>query len=316
MTNVVFLLMDALRYDHFTKEITPNLVKIAQEGFNFKNMLAGNTATLKSIPCILSSSFKYDHKENSPTILQKEGYLTAAFHSNPIFGDHFSEGFQICEDLHTHTPTSNRRVKKLARKLLPHAIFTKIKEAVRNVSDSEKYLPYMRAKEKLQIVSEWMNATSDPYFLWVHLMDPHLPYYPRDIKEMSRDELIKFNDKIIEAAHKRTNLTKEEIELAKNLYRKEISEMDEAIGNFVKNVNRDNIFIFTSDHGEEFGEYGDFSHHEDKFIPPLLHVPMVITGKGINPKIQEKYCSHLEISQLIFQMLDVEQKIGIWKNIA
>ena len=315
MTNVIFLLLDALRYDHFTSDITPNLIEIAQEGVNYKNALAGNTATLKSIPCILSSNFEYDQKENIPTVLKQEGYVTAAFHSNPIFGEHFSHGFDIFEDLHSHTLTNNRRVKKIVRKLLPQTLFKKIKETVRVMSDSEKYIPYMRASEILQIASEWTKTAREPFFLWVHLMDPHMPYYPINDVGISRKDLIEFNDKITEAAHRRTNLTEEEVELAKTLYCIEVSEMDEAIGKFFATFNRKNLLFITSDHGEEFGEFGDFSHHENKFIPPLLHVPMIIVGKGIKHKIRDDYYSHLEIAPTIFEILGIKRKIGIWKTI-
>jgi len=314
VTNVIFLLLDALRYDHFKPDITPNLVEIAQEGVNYKNALAGNTATLKSIPCILSSNFEYDQKDNIPMVLKQEGYVTAAFHSNPIFGEHFSHGFDIFEDLHSHTLSTNRRVKKFARKFIPQTLFKKIKETVRMMSDSEKYLPYMRAKEILQIVSEWTKTAIEPFFLWVHLMDPHMPYYPMDDMGISRKYLIEFNDKITEAANRRTNLTNNEVELAKTLYRLEVSEMDEAIGKFYETFNRKNLMFITSDHGEEFGEFGDFSHYEDKFIPSLLHVPMIIVGKGMNPEVREEYYSHLELAPTIFEMLGIKRKIGIWKT--
>lgn len=314
MTNVILLILDALRYDHVTPVITPNLLKIAEEGVFFKYALAGNTATVKSIPCMLCADFEYDPEENIPTALKHEGYTTAAFHSSPLFGQHFSHGFDVFEDLHSHTLSSNRRVRKYARKLLPHALFTKMKNMVRAISDSEKYLPYMRAREMLQIAQEWMKTAPEPFFIWIHLMDPHMPYYPIEDTGISRKDLIKFNDKLIEAAYKRANLTNEEIELAKMLYRKEVSHMDEAVGDFLKTYNRDDILIITSDHGEEFGEFGDFSHPEDKFIPPLLRVPLIMVGKGIKKEIREDDFSHLELAPTIFELLGIKHDMGIWKK--
>lgn len=314
MTNVILLLLDALRYDYVTPEITPNLVKISKEGVFYKYALAGNSATVKSIPCILSADFEYDPEENIPIILKQEGYTTAAFHSSPLFGQYFSHGFVIFEDLHSQTLSGNRRIRKFTRKLLPHTIFKKIKEIVRTISDGEKYLPYMRANRILQIVSEWMKNAPEPYFLWIHLMDPHLPYFPVGDVEISRKDLIKFNDKIIEAAYKRANLTNAEVELAKILYRKEVSEMDEAVGEFFKKFNRRDILIITSDHGEEFGEFGDFSHQEDKFIPSLLHVPLIMVGKGLKKDVRKDDFSHLELAPTIFELLGIKHKIGIWKK--
>lgn len=314
MTNVILLLLDALRYDYITPEITPNLMQISQEGIFYKFALAGNTATVKSIPCILCADFEYHPEETIPTILKHEGYTTAAFHSSPLFGQHFFHGFDIFEDLYSQTLLNKRRIKNFARKFFPHTFFKRMKKLVRKMSDPKKYLPYMRAQGVLQIAAEWIKNAPKPFFLWIHLMDPHLPYYPIGKTKLSRTDLIKFNDKVIEAAYRRVNLTREEIELAKGLYRMEVSEMDKAVGEFLKDFNRNDILIITSDHGEEFGEFGGFSHQEDKFIPPLLHVPLIMVGKGLKSEVREDDFSHLELAPMIFELLGIKKTIGIWKT--
>jgi arylsulfatase A-like enzyme len=315
MTNLILLLIDALRYDHVTPQITPNLMEFSKQGLFYENALAGNTATIKSIPCILCADFEYHPEENIASILKDEGYTTAALHSNPLFGENFPHGFDVCEDLHSHSVTGDRRVKKLARKL-PHTLFKKIKEAWRAVSETDSYLPYMRAEGVLEVATEWIDKAPEPFFLWVHLMDPHMPYFPKDDLGLDRRELIKLNDKVTDAAYRKANLTSEETELAKLLYLKEVSEMDESLRKFFEAFDRENIMFITSDHGEEFGEFGDFSHHEDKFIPPLLHVPLIVAGGGVERGTYEKYFSHLEVAPKIFEMLRIDREIGVWKGKA
>jgi len=145
-------------------------------------------------------------------------------------------------------------------------------------------------------------------------MDPHMPYFPKDDMGLDRRELIKLNDKVTDAAYRKVYLTREETELAKLLYRKEVSETDESLGKFFEAFDRDNLMFITSDHGEEFGEFGDFSHHEDKFIPPLLHVPLIVAGGGVEQGTYEQYFSHLEVAPKIFEMLSIDREIGIWKR--
>jgi len=313
LTNVILLLLDALRYDHVTEEITPNLLKIAAEGVSYSNALAVNTATIKSMPGILCASLEYSKEENIAQVFKEERYTTASFHSSPLVGRSFAAGFDIFVDLHHQKGLRDRKVRRLARKYIPSPLFDKMKGVYRKYMNEDDFLPYSRAPEVLEIVLKWMEDASKPYFLWVHLMDPHLPYYPVDGMGMTREEMIKLNDKLVDAAHRRYKPTEEEVETLKKLYKREVSEMDKAIGDFYDSLNND-ILIITSDHGDEFGEYGDFSHHEDKFVPCLQHVPLILRGPGVEKGVVGGDFSHLEIAPIVFELLGIDRKIGVWKG--
>lgn len=314
MTNVILLLLDALRHDYVTPEITPNLVEIARDGVSYSFALAGNTSTIKSLPCMLSADFNYSSEDNIANVLREEGYTTAAFHSSPLVGRHFSGGFDVFEDLHHQKGLRDRKVRRLARKYIPRPLFDKIKTIYRRYTDVDKFLPYTRAPDVLEIAWDWMKEAPQPYFLWIHLMDPHLPYYPVDDLGMSREEMIEINDKLVNAAYRRDRLADEEVDLLKKLYRTEVSEMDEAVGAFYEKLG-DEILIISSDHGEEFGEYGDFSHHEDKFVPCLQRVPLIMCGEGLGRGIRKGDFSHLNLAPTIFELLGVDRRIGIWKRL-
>ena len=64
----------------------------------------------------------------------------------------------------------------------------------------------------------------------------------------------------------------------KDLYIKEIESVDERIGSIIKALKHKNLLkntyiIFTSDHGEAFGEQGIWEHPMETHITVLTEVP-------------------------------------------
>ena len=61
------------------------------------------------------------------------------------------------------------------------------------------------------------------------------------------------------------------------LYDGGIAEMDDALPDLLNAIDRDapgTIVIFLSDHGEEFGQHGEFTHNQ--LYSEVLHVPLII----------------------------------------
>jgi len=75
--------------------------------------------------------------------------------------------------------------------------------------------------------------------------------------------------------------------------------MDEMIGDFFNKINvNDKIIIITSDHGEEFGEQGEFGHRPDKLIHELTHVPMIKIN-GIEKGVIREKSTHRNLLEMI-----------------
>lgn len=322
--NVILMILDALRYDHVKKEITPNLVKIASYGVSFTHAFSCNSATKLSLPCILSSHMDYDPEKNIATMLNQYGYHTAMIHSNPR--NHlFYSGFKELFDLKSSkSPTRTDLRKKMrrayffarARARAGGPILSSLKKVrAARARNEEKYLPYSRAEDTINFALNWMEGQRK-YFLWVHLMDPHIPYYPKNSnQELPRKEIIELNDKIIEAAHGNYQPTEEEVDLIKTLYKEEIGGMDVELGRFFEKFNNEDLLIITSDHGDEFNEYGGFSHPVNKIIPELIHVPLIICGGGVRKGVIDDYVSHLSIAPTIFEALDISENLGLGKSL-
>ena len=119
--NIILMILDALRYDHVNTKLTPNLVKIADEGVFFNQTFACNSATKLSVPCILSSHKNYDPDKNIATVVKKHGYHPALIHSNPIMQP-FLIGFEEIIDIKASKLVPSKGLMNKMRKKLPSPV--------------------------------------------------------------------------------------------------------------------------------------------------------------------------------------------------
>jgi arylsulfatase A-like enzyme len=72
------------------------------------------------------------------------------------------------------------------------------------------------------------------------------------------------------------------------LYDGDIREMDDQLNELFtyleqNRTDRDSIIIFTSDHGEEFGEHGLYAVHSHTLFQELVYVPLIIHVPRMSP---------------------------------
>ncbi len=124
--------------------------------------------------------------------------------------------------------------------------------------------------ESAVVVSQTLDAwrddilSSQPFFLYVHYMDPHLPYNAR------------------EPWYGENSAAGEEDDNADTLarYDSEIRYVDQFVEKLFDSFDwgDDTVVVVTSDHGEEFGDHGGYQHGRTLYrevvdIPLLLHSP-------------------------------------------
>ena len=126
--------------------------------------------------------------------------------------------------------------------------------------------------------NEWVGANGDdPFFLWLHVFDPHQPYLP-PAEFAPGGVKPAWNDPATnpEARPKST----EEAESMHGLYRAEIAYVDDRLGRFIGRLKElglyeDSLIALVSDHGEEFFEHAGFGHGHTLY-DELLHVPLAL----------------------------------------
>jgi arylsulfatase A-like enzyme len=123
------------------------------------------------------------------------------------------------------------------------------------------------------------QRTAHPLFLWIHILDPHLPYthaWGLDPHPLWRRAYLAHTNRtaIGEAPSVET------LEMLKQAYAHEVDVVDAHLLRFLEQLPpapNGRIIVMTSDHGEAFGEHGGWEHGHSMY-QELLGVPLVIVG--------------------------------------
>ena len=293
--NVILILIDTLRADHlgcygYSRNTSPEIDKLAKEGIIFKNMLAQTSWTRPGTASILSGLYPRNHGANTkndilseeinllPEILKEYGYTSFAFVGNirvtPVTG--FNQGY---EDFFS---------------------FPDLKLPIQSDVMTDYLIKFLKQ----------LNKTTNN-FIYIHYMDPHTPYIPKEkYFSESNKKIFKidfFQSGMIHemSADEQHSALKEMI----NAYDDEILYNDKMIGKLVhvlkkKNMYSNSIIIVTSDHGEEFFEHGDLQHGRTLY-KEQLRIPLIFRlPDGIRHKIN-KIANQVDISPTILSLLQI-----------
>lgn len=131
----------------------------------------------------------------------------------------------------------------------------------------------------------WLTelAEGEPWFLWLHLFDPHGPYTTREqwldtFWPTTRQGFARLdNVSPAELRREARTYTGAQMEYVHALYRTEIRDVDEYLREFFETLPRaaEALVLFSADHGEEFMEHGGVLHghtlHEE-----LIRIPFIV----------------------------------------
>ncbi|HOK10320.1 MAG TPA: sulfatase [Candidatus Hydrogenedens sp.] len=174
---------------------------------------------------------------------------------------------------------------------------------------------------------EFMRNPRQPFFLYAHYMDPHMPYTPPDSflqyfkttanitdEEKSRLEPDPFfeyaTNLIYYLIGKREEPPPFELSTSaqneiKRRYHAEIRFTDAEIEKLVQFISHkfpNTIFFIISDHGEEFWEHKGVGHGTTVY-EEQIRVPVIIYGKGILPKRVDKNISTAGLAKTIVSLI-------------
>lgn len=331
--NVVLVTVDSLRADHvgcygYDRDTTPNIDKLAGEG-TFVDAYANANATRASFPSILTSTYPlayggFDYLSERRTVvstpLQSAGYTTGGFHSNVWLSRDFNydRGFDTFYDSKSDPGLLARLRGFIKTNLDQDGIVYSLLQSVYDGAERQAGVDigqtYKDAETTTERALDWVREVESPCFLWVHYMDVHHPYVPRPTYAAEMDihldigerEAIQLRRKMLERPD---DVTDEERRTLINLYDAEIRYTDEQVGRLVDAVDAmfdETTVLVTSDHGEEFGEHGGFSHNPSMY-DEILHVPLVCSGDGIRKEgYAETVAQLLDISPTILDIAEAD----------
>jgi arylsulfatase A-like enzyme len=308
--NVVLVSIDTLRADHvgclgYERDTTPSLDRLAGEGVLFSQAFAPASWTLPSHMSLMTSRYPHRHGVERETlglpssvpllaeVLQGEGYRTAGFISwFYVAGRYgFARGFDEYVDL------------------LPER--HELADAVSGDQVVDRALAWLDDVEP---------SSDKPFFLFVHLFDPHIDYSPpppydtmydpdyegpMDGKYMSLHPYIRGIHGDIPTIDPR------DLQHVVALYDGEVRFADDQLERLVSALReRDDLeqtlLVVLSDHGEELADHGSMEGHQWTLYDEVLHVPLVIRPPGgTNGRKVDALVDLLDVAPTVLDLLDI-----------
>ncbi len=223
--SIVLITIDTLRADSVTARLMPTLDALGRQAVVFDQAVTVAPLTLPAHASLLTAAYPPHHavRDNQgfalpddvstlPMRLKARGYATGAFVSAVVL-DHRSglnRGFDVYDD--------------------------------------EIQGPERPAVQTLARAERWVDAAHGPFFLWVHLFEPHAPY--------------------------RTGS-----------YEGEVRQVDQALADFFAHLRvrqgwNDLVVSVTADHGESLGEHGERTHGFFVY-DSTLRIPWILKAPGL-----------------------------------
>ncbi len=278
--NVILIVVDTLRADAaaWAGQQPGGLGALAADGVSFVNAYVQATWTRPSVATILTSLYPSEHRtvgkmdvlpddvETIAEMLTGAGYWTAAFTTNinvtPIFN--FQQGF---DEFHYLAPSFYFGATDSATRL---AIYKGLRQARERLTS--RIWPqnfYQDAEVVDEALEAWLRGSPpEPFFLFVHYMDPHDPYFE-----------IPFNGRGVARVSQPNPPAARRTEL-RTLYDQDVRYHDYHLGRLVDRLKANGLYersviAVTADHGEEFQEHGGWWHGTTLY-EEQVRVPLVI----------------------------------------
>ncbi len=272
--NLLLVTIDTLRPDRLSCYgspylKTPNIDRVAASGVLFSRAFAHTPLTLPSHTDILLGTTPLQHgvhdngnfrvPDGLPTLatfLKQTGYATAAFVGAFPLDSRFglNRGFDVYDD---HYGTGASLEYKFVER---------------------------RAEAVVSAALAWLKDRRGPWFVWVHVFDPHQPYEPPQ-PYASR--------------------------FATDLYSGEVAYVDASLAalfGFVQTSGQSGstAIVVTGDHGQSLGEHGETTHGYFAYNSTLW-VPLLISAPGIKAgRVSENVC-HIDIFPTVCDLLGLDK---------
>jgi arylsulfatase A-like enzyme len=275
-TAVVIVTLDTARADRlspygFMNAAMPGLERLAREGVLFDQAMTASPLTLPSHCTLFTGLLPPRHgvRDNADSplapaattmaeLLSGSGYRTAAFVAAAVLDPDrgLSQGF----DVYRSAPTGDgARAHRRER----------------------------RGDEVMTEALDWLaGAGRSPFFLWVHLYDPHRPYDPPE----------PFRSRHVDP------------------YIGELAFADAQIGRLLSALDtlklRDRtIVVVAGDHGESLGDHGERDHGIFVY-QSVLRVPLIVRVPDVAPRRIGSVVRLADVLPTVLEVLDIRRPRG------
>lgn len=140
------------------------------------------------------------------------------------------------------------------------------------------------------VVERARRSLTEPYFLWVFLLDPHQPYFaPRQYRvENTALEMYYSNIRYNYNTNPFDRLSKHLHARLARAYRDACRSVDGFVRTLTTDLQDDDpVLVVHADHGEAFHEHGTYGHRPVLY-EENIHVPFLIHNSGRQDRIEDQ----------------------------
>jgi len=271
---IILFIIDCWRADRLDYGLkrgnTPHITRLARKGVVFPMTVTGADSTDPSIASIMTSSYSPVHgltrnalqlNTDIPTlahILKDNSYRTVAAvsveHLSSYFG--FGRGFKTYYNNSTFDAIYHRAIGAKIFGFPVSALLGFIRKRIPTLVSH-----WRNGAATNRVILPWLTTHgNDDFFTWIHYFDLH-------------------------SCH-----TVEE-------YNSKLAFVDTRIGEIVRLLEKlrllqDTLIIMTGDHGESFGEHGQYGHgnstlfDQDIVVPLIFHSPASLSHRVLNNQVR------------------------------
>ena len=288
--NVVLVVMDAARADHFgsygyARNTTPHADTLAARASRYETVISEAPFTFLATSSLFTASSPAvtglvghaggivpDNLELISETARDKGFATLAYSENPYVTHDFglAQGFEVFEEAFPAIDYRRRR----------------------------EIDPDLDSAARLAAIVERAAADPNrPFFLYAHLLRPHNPYAPpapyagrfgsspTDLPEGETRSLVALD---------KEGGPYDEVRLEKivRLYDENLAYADGLFGGLIadleaRGLREQTVVILTSDHGEAFGEHGRLLHNS-LLYDSMLRIPLIVDVPGGQPRVVDR----------------------------
>ncbi len=271
--NVLLLTVDCLRADMpwtgYPRPIAPNLTKFAEQGVVYTRLYSVASYTAQSVAAWLTGQY-------ASTLYRTGVFFTSYTKANAFFPEALEA--QGVKSIGWFSHLYFGRGKGIDRgfaawELVPGITFDP--QTDNYVTSDKMYDLGVKLLGK-------QEYTKGQFFAWAHFGDPHDQY-------IKHKESPDFGNK------------------NRDRYDSEVWYTDHYIGKLIDWAKGQvwwphTIVIISADHGESFGEHGQYRHAFELW-EPLVRVPLIVMGPGVLPKRLDALRSQIDFAPTIMEFM-------------
>jgi len=352
----------------YHRPTTPFLDSLAANSLVLQDAIVAGNPTYYSFPAIMASRHPLalgrdvvglaPDEPTMATAFNQSGYATAAFiGGNPYISARFGydSGFETFrdflreEDLQPDVAAGadgslrtrfNRRLMDLSRAAGPlgqsvyHELYFRYCQWLHAPSGSsfDALRRFPAADVLVNQACDWLGGVAGrPFFLWLHFMDPHSPYYPGEeaLRLLGAPSLGADRAMYLNSYWRRNELHARRLRRHRGeiitLYDAGIRWVDEQVSRLVSALERlqlwqNCVLAFTADHGEEFLEHGGRYHSPSKVTEELIRVPLLLRAPGGPKKRITVPFSFLDLAPTLLEGVGIQRPASFrgssrWKEL-